>query len=40
MKLDLRKDLKEIYSYILDRVKNFDPPKNKERAKRTRRSLK
>ncbi len=29
MKLDLRKDFKEIYSYILDRVKNFDPAKNK-----------
>ena len=29
MKLDLRKDFKEIYSYVLDRVKTFDLAKNK-----------
>jgi hypothetical protein len=29
MKVDLRKDFKEIYSYIQDRVKTFDPAKNK-----------
>ena len=28
MQLDLRKDFEEIYSYVVDRVRKFDPSKN------------